>query len=421
MSVIGLKVGPFEIVRRAWVPGPGRWYLARGDGDAGGPPSDVLVRVVAQDGGGDEHRAVQHQFEVLRDIVDPRIPAPIGNYGVVPGSPSIGALAVAAGLGAPLSDAIAMRGDESVVMTPATLLDLLLEVAEALEQAHTSGRVHGHLEPENVVLGPDGRVWVYGFGTDLEEDPAPGWMSPEQARGAAATAETDQWALGSLALGLVLGQAMWRSAEPKAEAARGDASSSVEAVGQQWPALGRVLERLTDPRPHGRYPSMTEVREDLGELARIAGTRSDRTTLGALLCARRLEAAAPEETDLFAEVPRTAGIVAPVRQGPPPGGARPRVEPPPEGGAPTAVPLTDDEEKMAPEMTDPAGFFGVPSPVERTEELPPLPVARVGLSDAVGTPLLHRPPTGLSILTLAPILAGTMVVLLIVWLIVNLL
>jgi hypothetical protein len=391
MSVIGLKVGPFEIIRRAWVPGPGRWYLAQGDGD----PSEVLVRVVAQDGGGDEHRAVQHQFEALRDLSDPRIPAPIGNYGIVPGSPSIGALAVVAGLGAPLADAIAMRGDESVVMTPATLLDLLSEVAEALEQAHGRGRVHGHLGPENVVLGPDGRVWVYGFGTSLEEEPAPSWMAPEQARGLQATAETDQWALGALAHGLVLGHPIWRSGDPKAEAARGDASGPVEAVGQQWPALGRVLERMTDPRPHGRYASMTEVREDLRELARIAGTRSDRATLAAALCSRRQEAAAPEETDLFADLP----------------GA---------GGAPTAVPLTDHDPVDAvaepvvrvdrPEMTDPAGFFGGARPEEPPAGEPESP----GLS---AVPVAAR---GLSIVTLAPVLAGTMVVLLIVWLIVNL-
>ena len=218
----------------------------------------------------------------------------------MPGSPSIGALAVAAGLGAPLSDAIAMRGDESVVMTPATLLDLLLEVAEALEQAHSCGRVHGHLDPENVVLGPDGRVWVYGFGTDLEEEPVAGWLSPEQARGGPRPRRPIKWALGGLALGLVLGQEMWRSADPKAEAARGDASSSVEAVAQQWPALGRVLERLTDPRPHGRYPSMTEVAKTSASWRGSPGPGPTGRPSGRCCVPVAWRRRAPEETDLFA-------------------------------------------------------------------------------------------------------------------------
>ncbi|MEQ1505557.1 MAG: hypothetical protein ABMB14_25210, partial [Myxococcota bacterium] len=130
MDRVGLRVGPFELVHRVYVPEPGVWYLGR---SAGHEP--VFVRF----GDDDDLDAVRHQREVLARIDDPRVPAPLDL--------DDDALVVRAFTGASLGDALAMRGDETVVMTPATLLDLVLEVGRALTRAHDAGVVHGHLDP----------------------------------------------------------------------------------------------------------------------------------------------------------------------------------------------------------------------------------------------------------------------------------
>lgn len=67
-------------------------------------------------------------------------------------------------------------------------------------------------------------------------------------------------------------------------------------------------------------------------------------------------------------------------------------------------------------MTDAAGFFDTAKPpLDDPQPLAPAPVGISGLSSAD-----RRVTLDLPIVRLAPILAGTMVVLLIVWLLVNL-
>jgi hypothetical protein len=76
MSVIGLKVGPFEIVDHAVSPEPGAWYVARRSGGEG----TALVRLVPPGAPAAERAAMQRQVEVLRGLEDPRVPAVLGWY-----------------------------------------------------------------------------------------------------------------------------------------------------------------------------------------------------------------------------------------------------------------------------------------------------------------------------------------------------
>jgi serine/threonine-protein kinase len=91
---------------------------------------------------------------------------------------------------------------------------IALEVAEALDTAHSHGVIHRDLKPGNVILNPRGRAKVLDFGlarlqsTDaasrtLSTSPVPGhvtgtlpYMSPEQIRGERTDARTDVWAVG---------------------------------------------------------------------------------------------------------------------------------------------------------------------------------------------------------------------------------
>jgi serine/threonine protein kinase len=104
-------------------------------------------------------------------------------------------------------------------LTVAESVEIICQVATALQAAHSAGIVHRDIKPENVMIRRDGLVKVLDFGLaklteadDLPIDPnaplsrthtSPGlvmgtvaYMSPEQARGQAVDSRTDLWSLG---------------------------------------------------------------------------------------------------------------------------------------------------------------------------------------------------------------------------------
>jgi serine/threonine-protein kinase len=111
------------------------------------------------------------------------------------------------------------------------ILDLAVQIGEALAAAHAAGIVHRDIKPENIMVRHDAYVKVLDFGlAKLTERPAfaidaegatqallktnPGivmgtvtYMSPEQARGLPVDARTDIWSLGVVLYELVTGRA----------------------------------------------------------------------------------------------------------------------------------------------------------------------------------------------------------------------
>jgi hypothetical protein len=96
-------------------------------------------------------------------------------------------------------------------------LEVVAEVARALEYAHARGIVHRDVKPDNVILTEHGTVKLADFGLARElvgsEDltsegllmGTPHFISPEQVRGKRATPESDQYALGVMLYWLATG------------------------------------------------------------------------------------------------------------------------------------------------------------------------------------------------------------------------
>ena len=107
------------------------------------------------------------------------------------------------------------------------VLDLVLQLTDAIAVAHQAGIVHRDIKPENVMLRPDGIVKVLDFGLaklteHAERPPAPNfttvttqpglvmgtvaYMSPEQARGKEVDARSDLFSIGAVLYELLTGR-----------------------------------------------------------------------------------------------------------------------------------------------------------------------------------------------------------------------
>ena len=94
---------------------------------------------------------------------------------------------------------------------------VIVEVASALEYAHSCSVVHGDLKPSEILINENGQVHVVGFGQApilrsllQTNEPEPGdgqtYQAPEVLKGEGMTASSDQYSLGLIALEMLTNQ-----------------------------------------------------------------------------------------------------------------------------------------------------------------------------------------------------------------------
>ncbi len=163
------------------------------------------------------------------------------------------------------------------------VLQLGIQLSDALTIAHERGLVHRDIKPGNVLLEAGGsRALLTDFGLVRALDDAtltrsgvlagtPDYMSPEQARGHSVSHASDLFSLGALLYAMLTGHPPFRADNPMAVMNR-ICHQAHRAVAESHPEIPRevsgLVDRLLSKHPKRRLASAAEVTEELQRLAR---------------------------------------------------------------------------------------------------------------------------------------------------------
>ncbi len=182
-------------------------------------------------------------------------------------------------------------------MTLTETLEIVIQIASALQAAHGAGIIHRDIKPDNVMIRADGYVKVLDFGLAKLAEPGVlangsvsdpeaqkrrqlqtqagiimgtvAYMSPEQARGLEVDKRTDVWSLGCVLYEMLTRQQPFRgetTADALANIIHREPIPVFPLCQDANPELERIVNRMLSKNRDERYANANVLLADLKQL-----------------------------------------------------------------------------------------------------------------------------------------------------------
>lgn len=167
---------------------------------------------------------------------------------------------------------------------------IMKQVLEAFNYAHKNGIVHRDVKPANILVSKDGYVKVLDFGiakivgneqfsltkTGIQVGTAY-YMSPEQVKASEIDHRSDIYSLGVTFYEMLAGYCPYKALTSEYEIynkiVQEPLTSLVDAMGEQYAQVWKVIQKATAKDPKDRYASCEEMLKDLSQSATAAATK----------------------------------------------------------------------------------------------------------------------------------------------------